>query len=81
MGKRPKIFTNSFGQAGGGCPPPSGQPDRFSQFFTPPQRVTPWRPASYVLSLSWCELCYIISCMTPSVSPVPIMTIGLSGLS
>ena len=41
--KSPKIFTNSFGQAGEGDPPPkkkSGQPDRFSQFFfTPSLRV------------------------------------------
>ena len=30
MKKRPKIFTNAFGQAGGGTspPPPFGQPDR-----------------------------------------------------
>ena len=34
MGKSPKIFTNRSGQAGGVTPPPpSGQPDRFSQFF------------------------------------------------
>ena len=24
----PKIFTNAYGQAGGGAPPPYGQPDR-----------------------------------------------------
>ena len=43
-GKRPNIFTNSFGQAGGGWPPPqSGQPDRFFTvfFFWPLPYATP----------------------------------------
>ena len=50
MEKRPKILTNSFGQAGGGWPPPqSGQPDRFFTVFFLPLPLLYYNNNHYVI--------------------------------